>query len=71
MTRNLALAKVLQKYGNQLSLEVISTIRQALKWYGEDDISDTDWDEHVTNIVQMYYEFGPNGTQTELLKQNY
>lgn len=54
MTRNLALAKVLKKYGNQLSIESIAVIKQALKWYGEDDISDTDWDEHVTNITEMY-----------------
>ena len=54
MTRNLALAKVLQKYGDQLSIGVIATIKQALKWYGEDNISDTDWDEHVTNITIAY-----------------
>ena len=67
MTRQMALAKVLQKYGDQFSIEVIATIKEALKWYGEDDISDTDWDEHVAGILQIYCEFGPNGTQTELL----
>ena len=54
MTRQIALAKVLKKYGDQLSIEEIAIIKQALKWYGEDDISDTHWDEHVTNITIAY-----------------
>lgn len=49
MTRNLALAKVLQKYGDVLPIKTIYTIKDALKLYGEDDISDTDlniiWNE--------------------------
>jgi hypothetical protein len=54
MTRQMALAKVLKKYGDQLSIEEIAIIKQALKWYGEDDISDTHCDEHVTNITIAY-----------------
>lgn len=54
MTRELAMAKVLKKYGDLLNVMQIGAIKQALKWYGEDDISDTDWDEHVANIVAMY-----------------
>ena len=54
MTRQMAMAKVLKKYGDLLDVMQIMAIKQALKWYGEDDISDTDWDEHVAGIVQMY-----------------
>lgn len=54
MTRQLALAKVLKKYGNQFTVMQIMAIKEALKWYGEDDISDTDWDEHVAGIVEIY-----------------
>lgn len=54
MTRQLALAKVLKKYGDKFTVMQIMAIKEALKWYGEDDISDTDWDEHVAGIVEIY-----------------
>lgn len=58
MSRKMALTKVLNKYGDLLDVMQIMAIKQALNWYGEDDISDTDWDEHVANIVQMYSYYG-------------
>jgi len=54
MTRKKALAKVLQKYGDEFSVMQIMAIKEALNWYGEDDIIDDQWDEHVAGIVEMY-----------------
>lgn len=54
MTRKQALAKVLQKYGDEFSVMQIMAIKEALNWYGEDDIIDDDWDCHVAGIVEMY-----------------
>ena len=42
MTRNLEKKKILQKYGDVLPIKTIYTIKDALKLYGEDDISDAD-----------------------------
>lgn len=54
MTRKQALAKVLQKHGDNLTIMEIVAIKEALNWYGEDDIIDDEWDEHVAGIVEMY-----------------
>lgn len=54
MTRKQALAKVLQKNGDNLTIMEIMTIKKALNWYGEDDIIDDQWGEHVAGIVEMY-----------------
>lgn len=54
MTRQKAMAKVLQKYGDKFSIKQIMGIKAALKWYGEDDIIDDEWEDHVANIVEMY-----------------
>ena len=54
MTRKMALAKVLNKYGDKFSIMQITAIKEALNWYGEDDIIDNQWDEHVAGIVEMY-----------------
>ena len=48
------MAKVLQKYGDKFSIKQIMDIKAALKWYGEDDIIDDEWEDHVANIVEMY-----------------
>jgi len=54
MTRKQALAKVLQKHGDNLTIMEIVAIKEALNWYGEDDIIDDQWEEHVAGIVEMY-----------------
>ena len=54
MTRQKAMVKVLQKYGNKFSIKQIMYIKSALKWYGEDDIIDDEWEDHVANIIEMY-----------------
>ena len=54
MTRQLALAKLLKECGDNFSISDIKIMKDALKWYGDDDIDDVHWFEHITNIFQMY-----------------
>lgn len=54
MTRKLALANLLKESGDMFSIEDISIMKKALNWYGDDDINDVYWFEHLTNIFEMY-----------------
>ena len=54
MTRTQLMAKVMMTYGDKLTLGEIANIKAALKWYGEDDIIDDQWEEHLIGIVDMY-----------------
>lgn len=54
MTRQLALAKFLKETGDNLTINEIKFIKEALKFYGDDDINDGHWLEHICNIVDMY-----------------
>lgn len=54
MTRQLALAKILKEEGDNLTINEIKFIKDALKWYDVDDIDDVYWLEQICNIVDMY-----------------
>lgn len=54
MTRQLALAKLLKEEGDNLTINEIKFIKDALKFYGDDDIDDVNWSEHLMNIIEMY-----------------
>lgn len=56
MTRQKALAKLLNSEGDNYSLVQIIIIQRALKWY-DDEIDDINWREHIFGIVDMYTHF--------------
>jgi hypothetical protein len=53
MTRQLALAKFLKESGDNLTINEIKFIKDALKWY-DNEINDEYWLEQICNIVDMY-----------------
>lgn len=53
MNRELALAKFLRKYGDNLTINDICIIKKALKKYvGEFD--ENNWEKEVFNIINLY-----------------
>lgn len=56
MTRQTALAKLLNSEGDNYSLGQIIIIQRALKWY-DDEIDDVNWRAHIFGIVDMYAHF--------------
>lgn len=54
MTRQRALAHFIKDNDKLFSMSDIKIMKDALKWYGEDDIDDIHYEEHLTNIFQMY-----------------
>lgn len=53
MTRQLALAKFLKEEGDNFTINEITFIKEALKWY-DDEINDLYWKDHIINIVDLY-----------------
>ena len=53
MTRQTALAKLLNSEGDNYSLDQIIIIQRALKWY-DDEINDLYWKDHIKQIVELY-----------------
>ena len=54
MERKIALAHFIKDNDKMFSMSDIKVMKDALKWYGEDDIDDINYEEHLTNIFQMY-----------------
>lgn len=53
MTRQKALAKLLNSEGDNYSLGQIIIIQRALKWY-DDEIDDDNWREHIYFVISLY-----------------